>query len=349
MIVSRAPVRLSMGGGGTDLPSYYEKFGGFLMAAAIDKYIYVMVNKRFYDTIRLSYSETEIVDSIHEIRHNIFREALRSTGIESGIELVSIADVPSQCGLGTSSAFTVALLNGLFEYQGKRLTPGELAEAACHIELNVLKEPIGKQDQYAAAHGGFNAYFFEPDGSVIVEPVRIKPDKLEALQKNIFLFHTKMEREAGAILSHQNEKSKQDDEEVLGRLHKIKEMGYETRRVFEKGDIDEFGEILHEHWLIKKGLSSQVSNQFIDETYEVARSNGAIGGKIVGAGGGGFLLLYCPRNHDRLVAAMEKLGLPRFEFSFEPLGVVTFLLDGALKSASRKIGGSRSLGILAGQ
>ncbi|MBK5093928.1 MAG: sugar kinase, partial [Actinobacteria bacterium] len=179
MIVSRAPVRLSMGGGGTDLPSYYERFGGFLMAASINKYVYILVNKMFYDSIRLSYSKTEIVDHVDEIEHNIFREALKQAGVDCQVEVVSVADVPAQCGLGTSSAFTVALLNGLYAYKKRYLSLGEIAEAACHIEIDVLNEPIGKQDQYAAAYGGFNAYWFERDGSVIVEPVNIKEENLE--------------------------------------------------------------------------------------------------------------------------------------------------------------------------
>lgn len=320
MIISRAPVRLSMGGGGTDLPSYYEQFGGFLMAASINKYIYVMLNKRFYNSIRLSYSLTEIVENVDEIEHNIFREALKLTEMDSQIELVSVADVPAQCGLGTSSAFTVALLNALYTYKKSYLSLYEIAEAACHIEIDILKEPIGKQDQYAASYGGFNAYWFERDGSVRVEPVRIREENLEELNNNIFLFHVKKERPASTVLKAQNDRTKKGDKDIVKRLHKIKEIGLQTKKIFEDGRIDDFGEILHEHWLIKKGLSEMVSDPLIDEAYELARKNGAIGGKVVGAGGGGFLLLYCPRGRAKLVSAMNKLDMNPMWFSFEHEG-----------------------------
>ncbi len=320
MIISRAPVRLSMGGGGTDLPSYYEQFGGFLMAASINRYVFVMANKRFFDSIRLSYSKTEIVDNVDDIEHNIFREALKLVGIEKQIELVSVADVPPQCGLGTSSVFTVALLNGLFTYKKEYLDLKQLAEAACHIEIDVLREPIGKQDQFAAAYGGFNAYWFEPDGSVAVEPVCIKEEDLIELQSNLFLFHMHKEKPTSFVLEDQNEKSKRGDKETLERLHRIKEIGLHTKKLLERGDIDGFGEVLHEHWLTKKGLSERVSDPSIDEAYEVARNNGAIGGKIIGAGGGGFLLLYCPSRKSDLISAMEKLGMSPMWFSFENEG-----------------------------
>lgn len=309
-----------MGGGGTDLPSYYERFGGFLMAASINKYVFVLVNKRFYNSIRLSYSKTEIVDHVDEIEHNIFREALKQTGVDCKVEVVSVADVPAQCGLGTSSAFTVALLNALYTYEKRYLSLGEIAEAACQIEIDILKEPIGKQDQYAAAYGGFNAYWFERDGSVTVEPVNIKEENLEELHNNLFLFHVKKERPASSVLEAQNENTKKEDKETVDRLHKIKEIGIQTKKIFEDGKLDSFGEILHEHWLTKKGLSDKVSDPFIDETYELARKNGALGGKIVGAGGGGFLLLYCPHERAKLVSAMGKLDLSPMWFTFEREG-----------------------------
>jgi D-glycero-alpha-D-manno-heptose-7-phosphate kinase len=320
MIISRAPVRLSMGGGGTDLPSYYEKYGGFLMAAAINKYVHIMLNKRFNESIRLSYSQTEIVDSIDQIQHRIFREALRFARIERQVELVSVADMPAHCGLGTSSTFTVSLLNALFVYKKFYVSLKELAESACNIEINILKEPIGKQDQYASAIGGFNAYWFNQDGSVSIEPVEIKEQKLMELQNNVFLFYLKKERSASSILEGQNKKIQGNDTGVIDRMHKIKEMGIRTKKVFESGRIDEFGEILHEHWITKKGLSEKISEPFIDEAYETARKNGAIGGKVVGAGGGGFLLVYCPQNKSRLIGAMEKLGLSPLWFAFEREG-----------------------------
>jgi D-glycero-alpha-D-manno-heptose-7-phosphate kinase len=309
-----------MGGGGTDFPYYYQTHGGFLMAAAINKYVYIMVNKRFEETVRLSYSRTEIVDDIDKIEHKIFRETLKYLKINRQIELVSVADIPAQCGLGTSSAFTVSLLNGLFEYQKTYVSLEELARAACHIELDILQEPIGKQDQYTASFGGFRAYWFNKDGSVTIEPVAIKDEDMMELQNNIFLFYLKKERPASAILEVQNRKAKEGDKATLERLHKIKEIGLRTKKIFEEGRIDEFGELLHEHWLTKKGLSDKISDHFIDEAYDTARKNGAIGGKVVGAGGGGFLLVYCPRNKSKLVSAMKKLGMNPMWYSFEHEG-----------------------------
>lgn len=318
MIVSKAPVRISLGGGGTDLKSYYSKYGGFLVAGAINKYVFVSINRRFYDSIRLSYSKTEIVDEMSQIKHNIFREALRLLGIKKGIEIVSIADVPSNCGLGTSSSFTVALLNGLHSYTRNYLTLSELAEEACKIEIDILKQPIGKQDQYVASFGGFNAYWFDADGKVKVEPVRISYEKLLYLENNILLFYIGGNRKTSDILMEQDANSKKDDAETIENLHKIKQIGLLTKKTFEKGDIDTFGELLHEHWSAKKRLSSNITNWRIDEIYELGRKNGALGGKIVGAGGGGFLLFYCPGNKERLIKAMEKISLRpmwcRFEF-----------------------------------
>ncbi len=317
MIISRAPVRLSMGGGGTDLPSYYSKFGGFLMAVSINKYVHILVNKRFYKDIRLSYSETEIVKNVDDIKHNIFREALKYTGIKSQLELVSVADVPSRCGLGTSSTFTVALLNGLFAYKRDYKTLGQIAEAACHLEIDILKEPIGKQDQYASAFGGFNAYYFEKDGTVNVEPVNIKQENLIELQNNILLFYLNKERSASDILAEQNKKSMQNDESTFERLHKIKQIGLHTKKVFESGNINEFGEILNEHWQTKKGLSKKISDDFVDEIYDTALKNGAIGGKVVGAGGGGFILFYCPYEKSKLIESLKKFNIYPMWFTFE--------------------------------
>lgn len=315
-----APVRLSMGGGGTDLPSYYTKYGGFLMAAAIDKYIYIAANKRYEKTIRLSYSKTEIVNNVNDIEHRIFKAAMRHTDVNNQIEIVSVSDVPSQCGLGTSSAFTVSLLNALFTYQKRYVSLNELAETACHIELELLKEPIGKQDQYASSFGGFNAYWFNHNGNVTVEPVSIKEGSLRQLQDNIMLFYLKNERSARDIISVQDKKTKEDDSETINRLHKIKEIGLRTKTIFESGDINEFGEILHEHWLTKKMLSDNISSPYIDEIYDLARKNGATGGKIVGAGGGGFLLVYCPKGKNKLLSAMDGAGLSPMWFSFEQGG-----------------------------
>ncbi len=317
MIVSRAPARISMGGGGTDLPSYYSEHGGFLLATSINKYIHILLNKRFEEDIRLSYSKTEIVDDVSKIEHRIFREALLYTGISRQIEIASIADIPSNSGLGTSSSFTVALLNALFGYKRQYISIERLAEAACEIEIDILKEPIGKQDQYASSFGGFNAYYFNKDGSVNIEPLNIREELLMELQNNLFLFCLNKSRSASSVLTEQNEKSKNKDKDTIERLHKIKDIGFYTKKILEEGKIDEFGEILHNHWLTKKGLSDKISDPFIDEAYELALKNGATGGKVVGAGGGGFLMLYCSNNKSKLIEAMKKIGLKPMWFTFE--------------------------------
>jgi len=320
MILSRAPTRITLGGGGTDLKSYYSKYGGFLIAGAIDKYCTILANRRFYDSIRLSYSQMEIRDNVADIEHRIFRAALGLLGIEKGIELHSTADVPANCGLGTSSSFTVALLNALHAYNKDFVTQKQLAEEACHIEIDILGEPIGKQDQYIAAFGGLTCLTFDQNGDVLVEPLRISREALDQLEGNILLLFTGKERRASEILSEQDEKCKQDDSQMTQNLYQIKEIGLETRRYLERGEVDMLGELLHVHWEIKKKRSRKMSDPFINECYEIARKNGAAGGKLVGAGGGGFFMFYC-HNSDkpRLVEAMEEMGLrwERFHFDFD--------------------------------
>lgn len=320
MILSRAPTRISLGGGATDLKSYYSKYGGFLIAGAINKYCTVLADRRFYDSIRLSYSQQEIRDKVADIEHRIFRAALELTGIEKGVELHSTADVPAGCGLGTSSSFTVALLNALHAYNKDFVTQKQLAEEACHIEIDVLGEPIGKQDQYIAAFGGLTCLTFDKNGDVLVEPLRISREALDQLEGNTLLFFTGKERSASEILSEQDEKSKQDDPEMIENLHQIKEIGLETRNYLERGQVDMLGELFHVHWETKKKRSQKMSDPFIDECYEVARKNGAAGGKLIGAGGGGFLMFYCENNHKpKLIETMQKMGLrwERFQFNFD--------------------------------
>jgi len=320
MILSRAPTRLTLGGGGTDFESYYSKYGGFLIAGAINKYCTILANRRFYDSIRLSYSEMEIIDSVEDVKHRIFKAALKLLGIEERIELHSAADVPAGCGLGTSSSFTVALLNALHTYKKEFLTQRQLAEEACQIEIDILGEPIGKQDQYMAAFGGLTCLTFEKNGKVIVEPLRISDETLEQLESNLVFFFTGQERSASEILDEQDKKSKDDDAAMIQNLHQIKEIGLETREHLEKGKVDKLGELFHVHWEIKKKRSSKISYPFIDECYEVALKNGAIGGKLIGAGGGGFLMFYC-KNSDkpRVIGAMQQMGLrwERFRFDFD--------------------------------
>ena len=320
MILSRAPTRISLGGGATDLKSYYSKYGGFLIAGAINKYCTILANRRFYDSIRLSYSQQEVRNGVADIEHRIFRAALELTGIEKGVELHSTADVPAGCGLGTSSSFTVALLNGLHAYKKDFVTQKQLAEEACHIEIDILGEPIGKQDQYIAAFGGLTCLTFGKNGDVLVEPLRISREVLDQLESSILLFFTGKERSASEMLFEQDEKSKKDDPEMVQNLHQIKEIGLQTRSYLEKGQVDMLGELLHVHWETKKKRSQKMSDPFIDECYEVARKNGAAGGKLIGAGGGGFLMFYCENNHKpQLIKTMQKMSLrwERFHFDFD--------------------------------
>jgi D-glycero-alpha-D-manno-heptose-7-phosphate kinase len=320
MILSTAPTRITLGGGGTDLKSYYSKFGGFLIAGAINKYCTILASHRFYNDIRLSYSKTELKDKVSDIEHRIFRAALQMTDINDSIELHSTADVPAGCGLGTSSSFTVALLNALHAYKREFLAQQQLAEEACYIEIEVLGEPIGKQDQYLAAFGGLTCLTFEKDGYVLVEPLRIDAEVLDQLENNLILFFTGTERSASEILLDQDTKSKQDDAEMVQNLHYTKEIGLATRKYLEKGQVDMVGDLFHTHWETKKKRSPNISNPMIDEYYETARENGALGGKLIGAGGGGFLMFYC-KNGDKhkVIESIQKMGLKweRFHFDFE--------------------------------
>ncbi len=320
MILSRAPVRITLGGGGTDLKSYYSRYGGFLIAAAVDRYCSIVASRRFYDNIRLSYSKLEIKDNANEVEHRLFREALKFVGIERGIELHSVADVPANSGLGSSSSFTVALINALHAYKREFVSQKQLAEEACHIEIDILGEPIGKQDQYMGAFGGLTCLTFDKNGEVLVEPLRMSDEAMEQLESNLVFFFTGKERSASDILADQDKKSQEDDQEILRNLSQIKEIGLETRKCLEKGEVHQLGELLNTHWEIKKKRSPKMTDPYIDECYELALKNGALGGKIMGAGGGGFFMFYC-HNSDkpRLSEAMKKLGLKpqRFHFDFE--------------------------------
>lgn len=318
MIISRAPFRISLGGGGTDLASYYSLYGGFLIGAGINKYVYISVNRRFYDSIRLSYSQTEIVDSVDEIKHALFRETFKFLGIERGVEAVSVADMPANAGLGSSSSFTVALLNALHAYKREYFSPRQLAEEACHIELDLLKQPIGKQDQYMAAFGGLTCLSFDKTGEVLVEPLLLPEDLIADLQYRLVMLYSGKERSAAEILIEQDRRTRELDPQVTEALHKIKEIGLETRRQLERGKIDALGELMDEHWKVKKKLSSAVSDAIIDEHYERARRHGATGGKIMGAGGGGFFLFYVdPARKRDLIDAMTATGLKHVHFDFD--------------------------------
>ncbi len=318
MILSRAPVRFSLGGGGTDLPSYSKAHGGFLVASAIDKYVFIAIHKRFDELIRLSYSKTEIVKELSEIEHPIFREALQLAKVEKGIELFSMADVPANSGLGSSSTFTVALLNALHAYKREYLSTGDLAEAACSLEIDRLKEPIGKQDQYIAAYGGVTAFTFNKDGTVVAERVNVAPETLDELESNLLIFFSGVERRASSVLKEQAKTITANADDAVNRMHRIKEMGYETKRYLERGEVDRFGDLLHEHWMNKRQLASNMSDSNLDEHYEAARKAGAIGGKIMGAGGGGFFMFYTrPGDKRRVYEAMKARGLRQLRFRFD--------------------------------
>jgi D-glycero-alpha-D-manno-heptose-7-phosphate kinase len=319
MILSTAPMRITLGGGGTDLKSYYSKYGGFLIAGGINKYCTIVANRRFFETIRISYSEMENVNCIDEIKHRIFKTTLEFMDVKEGIELHSIADIPTRSGLGASSTFTVALLNALHTYKKDYINQKQLADEACHVEIDLLGEPIGKQDQYMAAFGGLTCLTFCEDASVHVEPLRVKDDVVDQLESNLLLFFTGKERDASEILAEQDEKTKIEDTEIINNLHMVKDIGLQTRKYLEAGHVNMLGELLHAHWEIKKKRSKNMSDPFIDECYELARKNGALGGKLVGAGGGGFLMFYCVNHHkSELIEAMQNRGLKweRFHFDF---------------------------------
>jgi D-glycero-alpha-D-manno-heptose-7-phosphate kinase len=318
VIVSRAPVRFSLGGGGTDLPSYCDEHGGFLVAASIDKYIYVAANSRFYDNVLVKYSKTEEVATAAEIKHPLFREALDLAHVKSGIELVSIADLPSNSGLGSSSAFTVALLNALHAFKREFVSTEQLAREACNIEIDRLKEPIGKQDQYISAYGGITAFTFEKGGGVQVERVPMKIDVVEELEMNLLVFYSGVERKASDVLIEQKKTIQANKDDAVKRMHRIKELGYETRKLLVDGDIDRYGELLHEHWTNKRKLASNMTDGAIDEHYEAARKAGALGGKLMGAGGGGFFLFYVrPESRRRVYEALTARGLRQLRFRFD--------------------------------
>jgi len=328
MIISRAPVRITLGGGGTDLQSYYGKYGGALIAAAIDKYTFVTVHPRFENDIRLKYSQFEEVSCVDDIQHNIFREALRYLDIKPGVELTSLADVPGRSGMGTSGSFTVALLNALHAYKKEFISQDQLAEEACHIEIDVLKEPIGKQDQYMSSFGGLTSLQFDKDGTVTVEPLRMSHDARDELENNILLFYTGITRYASNILKEQNEKSKKKEPKTLDSLHEIKHIGLETKKALEQGNVDKLGEYLDVHWNTKKRLSKGISNPFIDECYELAMKNGALGGKIMGAGGGGFFMFYhngSNKEKTMFVKTLAKKGLQKMRFRFDYEGAKILL------------------------
>jgi D-glycero-alpha-D-manno-heptose-7-phosphate kinase len=324
MIITRSPLRISLGGGGTDLPSYYEEHSGFLVAAAIDKYVYITLHQTFVDELIVKYSKLERVKSADQLEHPIIREAMKMVGLEGPyLEITSMADIPAGTGLGSSGSFTTALLKALHAVKKHLVHPAELAEQACDIEINRLGEPIGKQDQYIAAYGGITCFKFMPDGRVDAWPLKITEETLFNLEDNLLLFFTGYSRSASSILQEQKQKSLVADKAMIENLHFVKDLGRQSQRALEAGGLHEFARLMDVHWQRKKERSGSMSNQHINEWYDHAMANGALGGKLIGAGGGGFLMFYT-EDKARLRHAMREKGLTevRFRFDFEGTKVV---------------------------
>jgi D-glycero-alpha-D-manno-heptose-7-phosphate kinase len=321
VIFTRAPLRISLGGGGTDLPSYYEEHGGYLLSGAIDKYIYMLTHTVFQQRYRMKYSETEEVDDPKDIKHPILRETLLRHWRGNPLEIASVADVPAGTGMGSSGAFTVGLIKGLALAKRMSITPGDLAEAACRIEIDVLNEPVGKQDQYVSAHGGICAYTFNADGSVDVQPLELDESTLRRLRHNLLLFYTGEARSASRILGDQVKRTTESDPAMVDNLHRTKAMGHTSRELLESGNLESYAELMHEHWENKRQRSPGMTGERIDTLYTLARRSGCLGGKLVGAGGGGFLLVYAQRPEDTR-QAMAAAGASELPFDFEFQGAI---------------------------
>jgi len=319
MIIARSPLRVTLGGGGTDLPSYYEKFGGFLIAAAIDRYVYITLHENFTPDLIVKYSRLERVSEAAKLEHPIIREAFALLEMDGrGLELASMADIPAGTGLGSSGSFTTALLKALHTHKNNLVHPAELAAQACEIELGRLKEPIGKQDQYIAAYGGITCFKFLESGKVEAWPLKLSRETRDNLGDNLLLFFTGFSRSASAILKEQDQKSKQADQAMIENLHFVKDLGLQSQRTLESGNLHEFARLMDVHWQRKKQRSGGMSNPKINEWYDLAMANGGLGGKLIGAGGGGFLMFYA-EDKAKLRQAMRQAGLNevRFRFDFE--------------------------------
>jgi D-glycero-alpha-D-manno-heptose-7-phosphate kinase len=317
MIIARSPLRISIGGGGTDLQSYYKNFDGFVIAAAINKYVYITLHQTFQNEIIAKYSQMERVKSVEELKHPIIREALKACDITKPcLEITSMADIPAGTGLGSSGSFTTALLRVLYAYQREIVSPAQLAERACYVEIDRAKIQVGKQDQYIATHGGITCFEFCRDETVKVNSLKIPSEALFNLEDNLILFFTGYSRAAADILKEQDESSRQNSKEMIENLHYVKELGFRIKDALEQGMVYEFGKIMNEHWQYKKQRSKIMSNPDIDHWYELALKNGAVGGKLVGAGGGGFLLFYA-EDKVRLRHALREVGLQEIRFAFD--------------------------------
>ena len=324
MIITRTPLRISIGGGGTDLPSYYRRFGGTLISSAIDKYVFVGINKTFSPGYQIKYSQYEHAASIAEIRHPIVREALRLHDMPESLEIISLADIPAGTGLGSSSTFTVGLVRALYAYQKRHVTAEDVAREACRIEMDILEQTIGKQDQYIASCGGLSCFEFLHDDSVKISHLNVTPQTLSDLEENLLLFFTGYSRAASDILADQVKRTSGGDAAMIDNLHYIKALGLRIKDALEQGDTEKFGQLMHEHWLTKQRRSMNMSSGKIDRWYEIGRDAGAVGGKMVGAGGGGFLLFYT-RDRTRLRAAMAQEGLAEVTFRFDFDGSITLV------------------------
>jgi D-glycero-alpha-D-manno-heptose-7-phosphate kinase len=319
MILTRAPLRIPLGGGGTDLPSYYTQHGGFVLSAAINKYIYISINRpQVDDLIRIKYSRSETVEDLAEVQHDLVREAMRLTGVERGVEIVSMADVAAGTGMGSSGSFLVALLRALHAFRREHVPPYQLADEACRIEIDMVGNPVGKQDQYIAAFGGLTCLEIAQTGEVAVNPLPLSSHILDDLRSSLLLYYTGIQRRSLDILEDQKRDTAQAKEDVVESLHRTKHLGLEIKAALEAGDLHRFGELLDAHWQNKKRRSAKIADSQIDRWYGVARDNGALGGKLMGAGGGGFFLFYCPNSHKgQLRKAMAREGLREMLFDFD--------------------------------
>jgi D-glycero-alpha-D-manno-heptose-7-phosphate kinase len=326
MIITRTPFRFTLGGGGTDLPAYYSKHGGFIFAAAINKYMFISLNRPIVDClVRVKYSKSETVNHRDELQHDIAKEAMRITGIERSLEIASMADVPAGTGLGSSSSYAVGLLSGLHAMKKEAVAMQELAEEACDLEINRLGKPIGKQDQYMAAFGGLRVLDIDKEGTVKVRNAQIEDSTLEELNRNLLMFYTNTSHSATRILSEQSQGAREDKKNVIESLHVIKEIGYKVLEAAESGNITDIGLLFDKHWKFKKNMSAVISNSRLDEVYEYALQNGALGGKITGAGGGGFFVFYVEKDHAKFREAMKRMNLLEMRYRFEGDGSTVLL------------------------
>ncbi|MEK7286310.1 MAG: galactokinase [Nitrospirota bacterium] len=331
MIITRTPFRFTLGGGGTDLPAYYEKHGGFIFAAGINKYMYINVNRPIVDDlIRVKYSISETVEHLDDLKHDIAREASRLLGFENALEIISMADVPAGTGLGSSSCYAVGLLHALHTMKREAIALHDLAEKGCQIEVDILKKPIGKQDQYMAAFGGLTVLDIDKDGTVHVRKANVSQTTIDDLNRNILMFYTNTTRSADAILSEQSQGAREEKSDVISSMHYIKELGYRILEAVEAGNVTDIGLMFDQHWEYKKRISKKMSNSNYDQIYEIAKNKGALGGKITGAGGGGFFVFYVEEKQTVFREAMAKMGLRemRYRFDFEGTKVLANFMDG---------------------